>query len=287
MAPDKKEYRCTDSQGDYTVYCTNMPVTVTMDELNELFSKFGKLIAILPYKPSGKFNGVIFVKYENREMAKSCIQALNNTNYKNKLIALRYVNQKKKRDDKDDRRRHPRDPPPRDSIDDRFDRRPPPPDYDMYDDYPPLPPPPRYIDRGFDPVLEPPIYPRGLGRRLEYDDRGRYDDFPPPPPYPISRYDDFGGLPGPGPDPRAFPPPAPLRYDDLPPQYAGLPPQMRYDDMPPLNQPILPSTGPIQMPSARFADELAQQPLPSNGAITSGNGRGYDDPYAYDTRPLY
>ena len=44
---DKKDHRCTDSQGDYTVYCTNMPLTVTMDDLQGLFSKYGKLIGTI------------------------------------------------------------------------------------------------------------------------------------------------------------------------------------------------------------------------------------------------
>ena len=298
---DKKDHRCTDEQGDYTVYCTNMPITVTMDELKTLFSKYGKLIDILPYKPDGKFNGVVFVKYENREQATKCINSLDNASFHNKLLVLRFVRQRGKRHDEGRDRRPPPPPPPRDDRYDRPPPPPPPPDYDDYYDYHRLPPPrSMYADRGYDLHSPPPppgpppeaiMYSRMMQRRIESEERARrYADLPPLPPY--SRYPDYPGS--------ALPPGGPaMRYDDISPAYppmmahpAAAIPSSRYDDLPP-HRPLAPpmSSAPIQMPSARFADELSQQPISSlsSGANASmlPPARGYEDPYSYDSRGMY
>ena len=204
---DPKSLRCLDSIGDYTVYCTNMPTTATMEEFQNLFSKYGKVIAICPYKPHGTFQGVIFLKYENREQAEKAIAGLNGISFKNKAIVLRFVDQERAKR-KMERRQREKSGSYYDRYDDYY--------YDRYDDryqydYPPYPrddyppPPPRY-DRD----------PYG-SRYPDYPPPRRYDDYPPPP----TMYDDYGmsahGYGGGAPPPSSMgagrvPPPPP--YDD-------------------------------------------------------------------------
>ncbi|KAM7346606.1 sex lethal isoform 1-T1 [Cochliomyia hominivorax] len=65
---------------DTNLYVTNLPRTITDDELEKIFGKYGNIVQknILRDKLTGKPRGVAFVRFNKREEAQEAISALNN-----------------------------------------------------------------------------------------------------------------------------------------------------------------------------------------------------------------
>ncbi|XP_062138679.1 protein sex-lethal isoform X2 [Drosophila sulfurigaster albostrigata] len=65
---------------DTNLYVTNLPRTITDDQLDTIFGKYGSIVQknILRDKLTGRPRGVAFVRYNKREEAQEAISALNN-----------------------------------------------------------------------------------------------------------------------------------------------------------------------------------------------------------------
>ncbi|XP_017850404.1 protein sex-lethal isoform X4 [Drosophila busckii] len=65
---------------DTNLYVTNLPRTITDDQLETIFCKYGSIVQknILRDKLTGRPRGVAFVRYNKREEAQEAISALNN-----------------------------------------------------------------------------------------------------------------------------------------------------------------------------------------------------------------
>lgn len=69
-----------DELKDTNLYITNLPRTITEDQLDTIFGKYGNIVQknILRDKLTGQPRGVAFVRYNKREEAQEAISALNN-----------------------------------------------------------------------------------------------------------------------------------------------------------------------------------------------------------------
>jgi len=84
--------------------------TVTSSQLEEIFSKFGKIVScdVITDKYTGQSKGFGFVEMENDEEADEAIKKLNDTDLEGRKIAVNVARPKEERPRFDNRRGGPR-----------------------------------------------------------------------------------------------------------------------------------------------------------------------------------
>ena len=178
--------KCFDEQGEFTVYAGGFPLDVENKDLDEIFSKYGNVRGYFPMNRHGKFSGVVFVKYETREMAEKCIKALNESKYGNRYLKVKIADSSRP----PPKKAPSNEPYPNRGDDRRYDDYPPP-RRPTYDDYPeerrdryPEEPIRSYPDRRYDepayeerryPNYREDDYPQRYPSRM-YDEPPRYDE---------------------------------------------------------------------------------------------------------------
>eukprot|EP01038_Epipyxis_sp_PR26KG_P007384 gene7384-10058_t len=72
------------------IFVGNLPFTITSNELQSLFSKFGKVIGIniREDRVTRKPKGFAFVTFESEESTRDAIQQMNHYNYDNRMLSV-------------------------------------------------------------------------------------------------------------------------------------------------------------------------------------------------------
>lgn len=92
------------------LFVGGLPYTVTSSQLEEIFSKFGKIVScdVITDRYSGQSKGFAFVEMENDKEADEAIEKLNDTELEGKKIAVNVARPREERPRFDNRGRSPR-----------------------------------------------------------------------------------------------------------------------------------------------------------------------------------
>ncbi|RDU54575.1 RNA-binding protein [Helicobacter sp. MIT 01-3238] len=79
-----------------SIYVGNLPYSTTNEELNELFSQYGKVhsVKLINDRESGRPKGFGFVEMDDAE-AQAAMSALDNTNFGGRTIRVNEANARK------------------------------------------------------------------------------------------------------------------------------------------------------------------------------------------------
>ncbi|HUV42635.1 MAG TPA: RNA-binding protein [Patescibacteria group bacterium] len=93
------------------LFVGGLPYTVTSSQIEEIFSKFGKIVScdLITDRYSGQSKGFAFVDMENDEEADEAIKKLNDTEMGGRKIAVNVAKPREERPSFDNRREGPRD----------------------------------------------------------------------------------------------------------------------------------------------------------------------------------
>ncbi|MGA1872692.1 MAG: RNA recognition motif domain-containing protein [Thermoplasmatota archaeon] len=85
------------------IYVGNLPFSTSENDLAELFSEYGQVVAtkIITDRMSGKSRGFGFVEMENDDEAKAAIEALDQKEFQNRTLK---VNEARPREERPPRR---------------------------------------------------------------------------------------------------------------------------------------------------------------------------------------
>jgi len=89
------------------LFVGGLPYTVTSSQLEEMFSKFGKVVScdVISDRYSGQSKGFAFVEMENDKEADEAIEKLNETELEGRKIAVNVARPREERPRFDDRGR--------------------------------------------------------------------------------------------------------------------------------------------------------------------------------------
>lgn len=92
------------------LFVGGLPYSVTSSQLEEMFSKFGKIVScdVITDKYSGQSKGFGFVEMENDKEADEAIEKLNGTKLEEREIAVNVARPREERPRFDNRGRSPR-----------------------------------------------------------------------------------------------------------------------------------------------------------------------------------
>ncbi len=92
------------------LFVGGLPYTVTSSQLEEIFSKFGKVVScdVITDRYSGQSKGFAFVEMENDKEADEAIEKLNETELEGRKIAVNVARPKEERPRFDNRGGGPR-----------------------------------------------------------------------------------------------------------------------------------------------------------------------------------
>jgi len=89
------------------LFVGGLPYTVTSSQLEEMFSKFGKVVScdVITDRYSGQSKGFAFIEMENDKEADEAIEKLNETELEGRKIAVNVARPREERPRFDDRGR--------------------------------------------------------------------------------------------------------------------------------------------------------------------------------------
>lgn len=92
------------------LFVGGLPYTITSSQLEEIFSKFGKVVScdVITDRYSGQSKGFGFVEMENDKEADEAIEKLNDTELEGRKIAVNVARPREERPRFDNRRGGPR-----------------------------------------------------------------------------------------------------------------------------------------------------------------------------------
>ena len=87
--PFKQNGQTDKSKNEANLFIKNLPLDTTPKDLYDLFCKFGTIISInLKHNDQGKFIGYGYVNFEQEKSAADAINALNRSEYKDKILTV-------------------------------------------------------------------------------------------------------------------------------------------------------------------------------------------------------
>ena len=73
-----------------TVYVSNLPFTLTNNDMHQIFSKYGPIVkvTILRDKSTRKSRGVAFIQFKSSAASRQCVSAVNNQEVRDAQVLI-------------------------------------------------------------------------------------------------------------------------------------------------------------------------------------------------------